>query len=107
MNEIDSILSKAFTIYEEWGPDRSIDRKVRLKSIFNSLSSNEIDSLITALESINVTIWKIAEMGAEIKLGKSKVIDLLLENHPQLISEGLSHAIFLANYYSFHEGYDQ
>ena len=107
MNQIDSLLDIAFAIYTEFGPNLKIDRKTRLKSVFKELSSSELDSLILSLKNIVATVWEIAEMGGEVKLGKTKVKDLLIEKHPQLNSDGLKHAIFLINYYAFHEGYDK
>lgn len=103
----DEVLDAAYAIYEEWGPDRRIDRIIRLTSKFPALSPEEIDWLIQRLKEISKVVWKIAEQGGEAKLGRGKVIELLREQFPFLQSKGLNKAIFLVNYYAYHEGYDR
>jgi hypothetical protein len=107
MNIPDAILDKAYIIYDEFGPDRRIDRKERLKNEFGQLTSGEITVLIKHMKAVSQTVWSIAEKGGEIKLGRLKVIKLLQARHPFLKTNGLDRAVFMVNYYAWHEGYDK
>lgn len=103
----DTTLDKAYTIFEEWGPKRRIDRVERLKEEFPSLTPQEINSLLQEMKEVSATVWRIAEMGGEPKIGKNKIVIMLQEKHPFLKSKGLTHAFSLVNYYAWHEGYDK
>jgi hypothetical protein len=46
-------------------------------------------------------------MGGEIKLGKEKIKELIMQEHPYLYDGGLKKAQFLVNYFAWHDGYDQ
>jgi hypothetical protein len=59
------------------------------------------------IEKISKTDGKLAEKGGEIKLGKEKVREELQAEHPFLKSKGLTKAVFLVNYFAWHEGYDK
>jgi len=63
--------------------------------------------VLDVMKQVVETVWDIARQGGEAKLGMAKVAQLLQERHPFLKSEGLQRAIFLVNYYAWHEGYDQ
>jgi hypothetical protein len=103
----DEVLDKAYSIFEEWGPNRRIDRAERLKQEFPALGDGEIKSLLREMKDVSATVWKIAEMGGESKIGKHKIVELLQESHPFLKSKGLTYAFTLVNYYAWHEGYDK
>jgi len=91
----DSILDEAFAIYEEFGPNRRIERRERLKSVFQQLSAEEIEFLQKKMKEVSQTVWAIAERGGDAKLGEAKVIELLQEKHPFLQSVGMEHVRFL------------
>jgi hypothetical protein len=101
----DAELDIAYSIFDEWGPDRRIPRKERLSRTYPKLTSNQIEALLGQLAEVHGTVWNIAKSGAEPKLGRDRVIELLQTRHPFLRGAGLKHAIFLANYYAWHEGY--
>lgn len=103
----DAILDEAYTIYEEWGPQRRVERKERLRQAFPELSNAQVDAIIKTMRRVNETVWRIAEQGGEAKLGPAKVTRLLQQEHPFLRGGGLRHAQTLVNYYAWHEGYDQ
>ena len=103
----DEILDKAYSIYEEFGPDRLIDRKERLSSELQISSKEEIDEIIKIMKEITSTVWKIAEKGGEIKLGKEEARRQITMAHPYLKGKGLDTAAFLVNYFAWHEGYDK
>jgi hypothetical protein len=107
MNIPASVLDKAYSIYDEWGPKRQIERKQRLGEEFNQLSSQEIEQVLDIMKKVVDTVWDIAKQGGEAKLGKARVAKLLQEKHPFLESDGLERALFLVNYYAWHEGYDK
>ncbi len=101
----ESALDTAYAFFEEWGPRRREPRIARLTETFPDLTADEIESVLQVLNEVTKTVWKIAELGAEAKLGKRKVIETLQSEHPFLQSEGLRQAVFLVNYYAWHEGY--
>ena len=107
MNIPDKILDEAYAIFEEWGPNRRVDRAERLKQEFPSLTDAEIESVIKEMKSVSATVWKIAQMGGEAKMTRNKIVKLLQKEHPYLKDKGLTHAVFLVNYYAWHEGYDK
>ena len=101
------IISKAYAIYEEFGPNRLIDRKERLMAELHITSQEEIDELLKILKNITNAVWKIAEKGGEIKLGKEEVERQVLQSFPYLQGKGLDKATSLVNYFAWHEGYDK
>lgn len=101
------ILDQAYAVYEEWGPNRSIDRAERLKQEFPSLTDAEISSVIEEMKRVSATIWEIAQMGGEAKMSRSKIVKLLQKKHPFLKDKGLTHSVTLVNYFAWHEGYDK
>jgi hypothetical protein len=107
MNIPDKILDEAYAIFEEWGPDRRIDRAERLKQEFPSLTEADVESIIKEMKTISATVWMIAQMGGEAKMSRDKVIKLLQKKHSFLKGKGLTHANTLVNYYAWHEGYDK
>ena len=107
MNNPDEILDRAFAIYEEFGPDRLINRRQRLAVELDLQSPEELDYVLDKMEKISQTVWSIAKQGGEIKLGKEKVLEHLLSEHPYLESEGLRKALFLVNYFAWHDGFDR
>jgi len=106
MHIANEVLDRAFCIYEEFGPDRQIDRGERLRAELGIDSSEKIDAILECMQEISKTIWEIARQGGEIKLGKEKVHELLQASHPFLQSEGLKKAKFLVNYFAWHDGFD-
>lgn len=101
----DVTLNRAFAIFAEWGPNRRIPPKIRLAEAFPELDEAGMEALIGTLEKVSQTIWAVAELGAEPKLGRTKVVALLQAQYPFLKDQGLQRAIFLTNYYAWHEGY--
>jgi hypothetical protein len=106
MNFPENIIDEAFRIFEEFGPERREDRRTRIRNALNIQSEEEMDDIMEMMRQISRTIWTIAELGGEIKLGKEKVKELLITKHPYLHSRGLAKAIFLVNYFAWHEGFD-
>jgi hypothetical protein len=102
----DEIFDQAFAIYEEFGPDRLIDRRERLEAELGIHSPETIDRILDCMKEISNTIWEIARQGGEIKLGKERVRELIQTPHPYLKGEGLNKAMFLVNYFAWHDGFD-
>lgn len=107
MNLPDEVMDQAYTVFEEWGPNRAKDRAERLKEELPALTDAEIEFVIGEMKAVNATVWKIAEMGGEMKNGKDGVVNMLQKKHPFLKWKGLTHAVTLVNYYAWHEGYDK
>ena len=103
----DELLDQAFAIYEEFGPDRSIPRQERLHDAFPHLAPEQVEFVIAQMQAVANTVWDLAERGGETQLGKATVSQTLRAQHPFLHARGLSHAVFLVNYYAWHDGYDK
>lgn len=107
MNLPDATLDEAFAIYEEFGPNRLIKRRERLQSEFPQLSSDEIEFVLDEINQVSNTVYALAERGGETVIGNAAVTRALTTKHPFLHARGLAHAVFLVNYYAWHDGYDK
>ena len=107
MDVPEDILDEAFAVFEEFGPDRRIDRRERLRAELNIQDADKIEAIMGCMKEISDTVWALAEQGGEIKLGKQRVRELIREKHPYLKRRGLQKAMFLVNYFAWHEGYDK
>jgi hypothetical protein len=101
------ILDAAYEIYEEFGPARRVPQRDRLHQKYPHLTEGEMDTLVNEMMEISRTVWSIAELGGEAKIGKDKIIALLQARHPYLKAGGLTRATFMVNYLAMHEGYDR
>jgi len=102
-----AVIDRAFAVYEEFGPDRRIDRRERLRTILHLGTPEEVERIMGYMKSISDTVWQLAEKGGEIKMGKARIREALQAEHPYLTDVGLRKAIFLVNYFAWHEGYDK
>lgn len=102
----DELLDEAFAIYEEFGPNRTVPRKKRLHDAFPQFAPEEIEFVLEQMQQVANTVWDLAERGGETQLGNATVSKTLRAKHSFLQARGLSHAIFLVNYYAWHDGYD-
>jgi hypothetical protein len=59
------------------------------------------------MDRVSRTVWAVAERGGEAKMKREEIVALLQAEHPFLKREGLGRAVFLVNYYAWHEGYDK
>lgn len=107
MNITDTLLDEAFAIHEEFGPNRSIPRQERLRDAFLQLAPEEIEFVLIQMQAVANTVWDLAERGGETQLGNATVSQTLRAQHPFLHARGLNHAIFLVNYFAWHDGYDR
>lgn len=107
MHLSDTILDQAFAIYEEFGPNRLIARGERLQSEFPELSTDEIALVLQEMKRVSDTVYALAERGGEAVIGNAAVSQTLQTKHPFLHARGLAHAIFLVNYFAWHDGYDK
>lgn len=107
MDVPEEIPDEAFAIYEEFGPNRSIPRKERLHDAFPQLAPEEIEFMQEHMRRVSATVSDLAERGGETQLGSARVTQTLQANHPFLRGRGLSHAVFLVNYFAWHDGYDK
>ena len=103
----DVILDAAYEVYEEFGPARRIPRRDRLHQQYPRLTEGEVDTLVNEMKEISKTVWSIAELGGEAKIGKDKIVALLRARHAYLKAGGLTRATFMVNYLATHEGYDR
>jgi hypothetical protein len=102
-----AVIDRAFAVYEEFGPDRRIDRRERLKAVLHLGAPEEVERVMEYMKSISDTVWQLAEKGGEIKMGKARIREALRAEHPYLTDIGLRKATFLVNYFAWHEGFDK
>ena len=107
MNIPPQLIDQAFAVFEEFGPDRRIDRRERLRDVLGLGSPEEIDRIMEYMKSISDSVWRLAEKGGEIKLGGELVRKSLQAEHPYLTDAGLRKAMFLVNYFAWHDGFDK
>lgn len=100
----DTTLDLAYSIYDEFGPNRAIHRAARLQQEFPGLSAEAIALLVSQMSEVSKTVSEVASQGGERKLGQARVLQLLQSKHPFLRHQGLGHALFLVNYYAWREG---
>lgn len=103
----DAILDGAYEVYEDFGPARRVPRRDRLRQQYPHLTEEEMDTVMNEMKEISKTVWSIAGLGGEAKVGKNKIVALLQERHAYLKAGGLIRAAFMVNYLATHEGYDR
>lgn len=99
MTLTDAIRDAAYALHEEWGPTRAIDRKILLAQHFTELSEADLDSLLRDCAAVNATVSRLVETGSD------QIAQQLQDAHPFLTHIGLQRAVFLVNYYAWHDGY--
>jgi len=100
-------LDALFAELESFGPHQRIPAATRLRKKLPSLTDAQRKEIEATLSSVSQTIWELAERGGEAKIAKTEMIGYLQDKHPFLKEKGLVLALFLANYYAWHEGYDK
>jgi hypothetical protein len=75
--------------------------------MYPRLIVSEMDALMIEMAETSKTVWSIAELGGETKIGRDKIIELLQARHQYLKGSGLTRATFMVNYLALHEGYDR
>lgn len=106
-NLSDELFDAAYALHEQWGPTLSIPRRDWLAQHYPALSQAELETVLQACQAVNRTVGQLAEQGAETKLGQGAVIRQLQAAHPFLRDDGLRKALFLVNYYAWHDGHDR
>ena len=97
----------AFKAYSQFGPTLGLSKKDRIRRKVWWASDTEISEWIPEFEKLDTFIWSLAERGGSAKLGPGAVQDELQKAFAFLRYSGLVQAIFLVNYYAWHEGYDK
>ncbi len=100
-------LERAYSLLEEFGPERGRSKAERLGQHFPQLTQEQAREVLEQVERVSKTVWSLAERGAEAKLGRDALLAELTAAHPFLREAGLDRARFLVNYYAWHEGYDR
>ena len=97
----------AFKTYAGFGPTLKLPKADRIRRKVWWASEEEIARWLADFEKLDAFIWTLAERGGSAKLGPGVVQDELQDAFPFLRYAGLVQAIFLVNYYAWHEGYDK
>lgn len=97
----------AFRAYSGFGPALKLPKADRIRRKLWWASEEEIARWLADFEKLDAFIWTLAERGGSTKLGPGVVQDELQRDFPFLRYAGLVQAIFLVNYYAWHEGYDK
>ncbi len=100
----DTSLDSAFEIYAEFGEKSELPRTRRLSEAFPSLPICRIPSLLNQMRQVHHTVRALADRGGETTLGREYLLKELRARHPFLQGAGLDRALFLTNFYAWHEG---
>jgi hypothetical protein len=99
MTLTDAIRDAAYALHEEWGPTLKIERKIWLAQHFPELSDADLNTLLRDCAAVNATVSRLAEAGAD------QIAQQIQAAHPFLTHSGLQRAVFLVNYYAWHDGH--
>jgi hypothetical protein len=103
----DQTIDVAYAKLEAFGPDLAVPKRDRLKKELPLLTQDQAQEILRQVDLVSKTVWSLAEQGGEAKMKKSDMVAELQGAHPFLRGAGLNRAIFLVNYYAWHEGYDK
>ena len=102
----DAVRDAAYALHEEWGPTLRIERKIWLAQHFPDLPETDLDALLRDCAAVNATVSSLAEAGVDLSEGADAVARKLQAAHPFLREDGLQRAVFLVNYYAWHDGHN-
>ena len=102
---IDDEKSRAYLVYEEWGPDATIPRETRMADQFPAVPGETMAAWVKEFGAVGGFVWGVAEQGAQRTVGKDEFVQRLRESFPFMNDAAADKAWFLANYYAWHEGY--
>lgn len=66
------LLDATYAVYEEFGLDRQFLGKIGFIGYFQ-LTASEMDALMVEMAEIPKTVWSIAELSGEAKIGMDKI----------------------------------
>jgi hypothetical protein len=101
----DTIFDASYALCKEFGPEGRIPRDQRLREKYPELSTAELQEIVRQVEAVAQTVGSLAERGGTRKIKKQEVIAELQGKHAFLQGEGLTMALFLVDYYAWHDGY--
>src|SRR5262245_569646 len=99
------ILDAAYGKLESFGPDLALPKVKRLQKEFPKLRPRERAEVLKQVALVTATVGSLAERGGEEKMNREDIIAELQRAHPFLQRDGLRLALFLVNYYAWHDGY--
>ena len=97
--------SKAYLVYSEWGPQRSIPRDQRLAECFPGIPKDTRQAWMKEFDRVEAAVWKAAEAGGPRTGSFEAFARWIQESFPFMNEDALRRAWSLAGYYTFHEGY--
>ena len=106
MNLDDELLDRAYAKLTGWGPHLQLSIEDRIKKHFPRVKEEDHEEIIRHVNLVGESVWSLAERGGEAKMKKEDIISALQSSHPFLKKKGLRQAVFLINYYAWHEGHD-
>jgi len=103
----EDLLDKAFAEMTAFGPNLGLPKRERLEKIFPCITASQSKNIILQVDAVSTTVWAFTKRGGEARIDKKDIVAELQAVHPFLQKEGLNQALFLINYYAWHEGYDK
>lgn len=97
--------SRAYLIYTEWGPDRSIPRDERLAALFPDVDEATRAAWMADFDEVEREIWRFAETGGPRLHSLDDFKRRMTAGFPFMNDDALGRAWSLAVYYTVHEGY--
>jgi hypothetical protein len=98
-------MNRAYLVYAEWGPNRSIPRDERLRHEFPQSDVATRKAWIAEFDRINHKIFALAEQGGPITYSLPAFSKLMRLDFPWMDDQSLSFAHTVMGYYAFVDGY--
>ena len=101
----DHVKSRAFIVYNEFGPSLRIPRHERLCREFPEIADENIEAWLKEFKEMDALTWKLAEEIGKSHLRQSDFYSSFSKAYPWLNREGLDKACNRCGYYMWHEGF--
>ena len=99
------ILDAAYAKLESFGPELALPKADRVRKLFPKLRPAERAEVLKQVALVAATVSSLAQRGGEEKINREDIIAELQRAHPFLQRDGLTQALFLVNYYAWHDGH--
>ena len=101
----DKLINRAYLIYAEWGPNRSIPRDERLRHDFPQADEATRKAWMAEFERVHKKISSLAEQGGPKTYTLPDFSKLMRQDFPWMDDRSLSFAHTVMGYYAFVDGY--
>jgi hypothetical protein len=94
----------AYLAWTEWGEAMRLEEVARIRAKHTSISVETAQAYISDFKALSQLIGELSEAGGSVQL-KGSIGDYIRARFPFLERSGLDKALFLVDYYGWHDGY--